>query len=60
MRGSLDARFKNPARPGDVIRVSGQLTKLEPEAGGLVVTCLFSCENQNAEPVVIGRVKVRY
>ena len=59
-RGSLDARFKTPARPGDVIRVSGQLTKLEPEADGLLVTCQFHCKNQNAETVIVGRVKVRY
>jgi len=59
-RGSLDARFKSPARPGDVIRVSGQLTKLVPEADDLVVTCQFSCQNQNDETVITGRVKVRY
>jgi len=58
--GSLDARFKSPARPGDVIRVSGQLTKLEPDADDLVVTCQFSCQNQNDETVITGRVKVRY
>jgi 3-hydroxybutyryl-CoA dehydratase len=59
-RGSLDARFKNPARPGDVIRVSGQVTKLEPDADGLVVTCQFNCENQNADTVIVGKAKVRY
>ena len=60
VRGKLDARFKNPARPGDVIRVSGRVTKLEPDAEGLLVTCQFSCENQAAEPVIVGEAKVKY
>jgi 3-hydroxybutyryl-CoA dehydratase len=59
-RGNLDARFKNPARPGDLIRVSGHLTKVEPDAEGLQVTCQFACQNQNAETVITGRVKVKY
>ena len=59
-QGNLDARFKTPARPGDLIRVSGHLTKVEPDAEGLRVTCQFTCQNQNAETVITGRVKVRY
>ncbi len=58
--GSLDARFKHPARPGDLIRVSGQVTRVEADGDGLVVSCQFNCENQDAEPVIVGKAKVRY
>ena len=60
VHGSLDARFKQPARPGDVIRISGQVTKVEPDTDGLMVTCQFNCENQDAEPVIVGKAKARY
>ena len=58
-RGSLDARFKNPARPGDRIRVSGRVRKLEPGDAGTTAVCHFTCENQHGEPVITGEAKVR-
>ncbi len=57
--GSLGARFKAPARPGDTITVSGRVTAVQREGGFTSVSCDVLCQNQKAEPVIICEMKVR-
>ncbi|MBI4286454.1 MAG: MaoC family dehydratase [Chloroflexi bacterium] len=57
--GSLNVRFKAPARPGDNITVSGKITKIEQEAGTSTVHCEVLCQNQKGEAVITGETKVK-
>jgi 3-hydroxybutyryl-CoA dehydratase len=57
--GSLNVRFKAPARPGDTVRIEGKVAKIEEEADGKLVSCQLSCTNQNGEVVIQGEAKVR-
>lgn len=59
--GSLDVRFRAPARPGDTIYVSGKITAVEKTGSQDRVSCSVLCRNQNGESVITGiaEVKVR-
>jgi 3-hydroxybutyryl-CoA dehydratase len=57
--GKLDVRFRAPARPGDVIKVSGKIHKIEIIEADKVVTCDVLCSNQKDEAVINGEAKVR-
>jgi len=57
--GSLSARFKAPARPGDTMTVSGQVTKLQKEDGIISISCDVLCQNGQGEPVIICETKVK-
>ena len=57
--GSLSARFKGAAYPGDEITVSGSITGMERENGSIMVDCDVLCRNQKDEPVIICETKVR-
>lgn len=57
--GSLSARFKAPARPGDTITVSGSVTAVERGEGLTTIACDVLCRNQQGEPVIIGETKVK-
>jgi 3-hydroxybutyryl-CoA dehydratase len=57
--GSLSARFKTPACPGDMITVSGQVTDVQREDGILSVACDVLCRNQQEDPVIICDTKVK-
>jgi acyl dehydratase len=57
--GSLSARFKAPARPGDKITVSGKVTAVQRENGFISVSCDVLCRNQQNEPVIICETRVR-
>ena len=48
--GKLNVRFKKPARPGDVISVSGRVKSVE----GTHVLCQVVCHNQDGEELVAG------
>jgi 3-hydroxybutyryl-CoA dehydratase len=50
--GSLSARFKGAAYPGDTIRVSGKVTGVEYENDYILVECDVLCSNQKEEPVI--------
>ena len=50
--GSLNARFKGAAYPGDTILVSGKVTGLEYEDNYVLVECDVFCSNQKEEPVI--------
>lgn len=59
--GRLNIRFRAPARPGDVITVSGTIRRIEKGDGYQAVDCDVVCSNQHDEPVITGdaRVKVK-
>jgi 3-hydroxybutyryl-CoA dehydratase len=57
--GSINVRFKAPARPGDIITISGKVNKIEPEAEFKTVFCEVLCQNQTNEVVITGETKVR-
>jgi len=59
--GRLNIRFRAPARPGDVITVSGTIRRIEKADGFQTVDCDVLCSNQHDDPVVTGdaRVKVK-
>jgi 3-hydroxybutyryl-CoA dehydratase len=57
--GSLSARFKGPAYPGDTITVGGKITGVTKENGAVLVECDILCRNQRDEPVIICDTKVR-
>lgn len=50
----LSVRFKEPARPGDVITVSGIIRNIEQEGSEIRVKCNVLCQNQRGEVVVTG------
>lgn len=57
--GTLDIRFKTPARPGDSITVTGTVSGIEKDTHETVVNCELLVLNQNKEPVLTGESKVR-
>ncbi len=59
--GRLNVRFRAPARPGDVITVSGSIRGIEKGDGYQTIDCDILCRNQNDEPVITGdaRIKVK-
>ncbi len=57
--GSLSARFKAPARPGDTIAVSGKITAVQRENRFISINCDVLCQNQQSESVIICETKVR-
>lgn len=56
--GKLNIRFKAPARPGDVLTVSGKVEKVQPQGAKTLITCSILCANQNGEPVITGEATV--
>ena len=57
--GRLDVRFRAPARPGDTISVSGEITAVEKDEDHSRVRCEVLCQNQNGEPVLTGVAEVK-
>ena len=57
--GKLNVRFRNPARPGDTITVSGKILKVERKEGQTLVNCDVLCHNQNGESVITGEANLR-
>ena len=57
--GSLNARFKGAAYPGDTILVSGKVTGVEYEDDFIVVECDVLCSNQKEEPVITCITKLK-
>ncbi len=57
--GTLDIRFKAPARPGDTITVSGTINDIEKSERQTLINCEVACINQNGERVILGETKVR-
>ncbi|MBA7473873.1 hypothetical protein ES707_09218 [subsurface metagenome] len=57
--GRLNVRFRAPARPGDVITVSGTIRRMEKGDGFQMIDCDVLCRNQNNEPIITGDAKVK-
>ena len=57
--GEMNTRFKEPARPGDIIIVSGKVTGIEQEADAARVSCEVTCQNQKEQVTITGEAKVR-
>lgn len=57
--GSLNARFKGAAYPGDTILVSGKVTGVEYEDNYVLVECDVLCSNQKEEPVITCITKLK-
>lgn len=56
--GKLNVRFKAPARPGDTIKVSGRISKLENKDGQTIINCSILCTNQKGELVITGEAEL--
>ena len=57
--GKLNIRFKEPARPGDVITASGNIRNIEQEESEIRVNCNVLCQNQRGEVVITGESSLR-
>jgi 3-hydroxybutyryl-CoA dehydratase len=57
--GSLSARFKDPARPGDTVTVSGKITAVKKEGEVTSIVCDVLCQNQKSEAVINCEAKVK-
>ena len=57
--GRLNVRFRAPARPGDVITISGTIRWIEKSDGFQMIDCDVLCSNQNDEPVITGDARVK-
>jgi len=57
--GRLNVRFKEPARPGDVITVSGNISNVEHGESATQVNCNVLCQNQKGETVITGESSLR-
>ena len=57
--GQLNIRFKAPARPGDIITVSGRIRHVEKDPEQNLVDCDVLCQNQAGESLITGEARVR-
>jgi acyl dehydratase len=57
--GMLDVRFKTPARPGDTITLTSQVTDIENDDTQKTINCELLAMNQNEETVLTGEIRVR-
>lgn len=52
--GRLNVRFKSPARPGDIVTVSGVVRRVEDWEGLQTIYCDVLCQNQRGETIIAG------
>ena len=57
--GKLRARFKDSARPGDALTISGKVDCVEQKDGVSYANCSFECRNQKAEIIAVGEAMVK-
>jgi 3-hydroxybutyryl-CoA dehydratase len=57
--GKLRARFKEPARPGDTLTISGRIDCIEQKDDVSYANCSFECRNQKGETIVTGETIVK-
>ena len=58
--GRLRAKFKEPARPGDILTINGKIICLEQEDDVSYANCAFECLNQKGEMIVTGETTVKF
>ena len=56
--GKLDVRFKAAARPGETIKVSGQVVKVEKNEAQTSVRCSVLCSNDKGEAIITGEASL--
>ena len=56
--GKLNVRFKAPAYPGDILTISGKISRIEKSDDQTLVKCEVLVTNQNGETVITGETKV--
>jgi 3-hydroxybutyryl-CoA dehydratase len=57
--GKLRAKFKEAARPGDTVTVTGRIDCIEQKSGVSYANCSFECRNQRGETIVTGDAMVK-
>ena len=57
--GKISIRFRSPARPGDIITVSGKIVNIEKGETETLVSCGIICQNQKDESIITGETSVR-
>jgi len=57
--GKLRARFKEPARPGDTLTISGKINCVEQKDDVSYANCSFECRNQKGAAIVAGEAIVK-
>jgi len=58
-QGKLSLRFKAPARPGDLVTVSGEVVSIEDKNAVSYINCSIECHNERGETIVVGEAGVR-
>jgi len=57
--GKLAVRFKEPARPGDIIVVSGRVSDIDNEGDISHVRCAVECSIKGGDVVITGSAEVK-
>lgn len=57
--GRLRAKFKESARPGDTLTITGGIFCIEQKSDVLYANCSFECRNQKGETIITGEATVR-
>ncbi len=57
--GRLRAKFKESARPGDTLTITGKIDCIEQKSDVSYANCSFECRNQRGETIVAGEATVR-
>jgi 3-hydroxybutyryl-CoA dehydratase len=57
--GKLRAKFKESARPGDTLTITGKIDCIEQESDVSYANCSFECRNQRGEAIVTGEAIVK-
>ena len=57
--GKLRAKFKESARPGDTLTITGKIDCIEQKSNVSYANCNFECRNQRGETIVTGEATVR-
>jgi 3-hydroxybutyryl-CoA dehydratase len=57
--GKLRAKFKESARPGDTLTISGRINCIDKKDDVSYANCDFECRNQKDEVIVAGEATIR-
>lgn len=57
--GKFSVRFKAPARPKDIITITGKINSIEHEEGVSHINCDLESHNQKGEVIIVGKATVK-
>ncbi len=57
--GRFSVRFKAPARPGDTVKATGKISKIDKIGEETLVGCSVLCSNQKGESIITGEAQVK-